>query len=69
MSDPTTADEPDVLEQPDETVNADGTAQPGRSEKEPVEADWRQTEPDDTLGLTAKDGDPMDETTPVDNLE
>jgi hypothetical protein len=55
MSDPTNADQPDVVEQADET--------------EPMEADWRQTEPDDTLGLDAKDGDPMDETTPVDNLE
>jgi len=63
MSDPTTADEPDVLEQPDASVPADG------SDKEPVEADWRQTEPDDTLGLSAKDGDPMDDSTPVDNLE
>ncbi|MET0974377.1 MAG: hypothetical protein ABWX82_01745 [Leifsonia sp.] len=55
MSDPTNADQPDVLEEPDATV--------------PEEADRRQTEPDDTLGLSARDGDPMDETTPVDNLE
>lgn len=56
MSDPTNADQPDVLEQPDAVV------EPGATEPD-------ASEPDDVLGVNADDGDPMDETTPVANLE